>query len=285
MKLLGAPVIRRCFIADPDMHILSADFDQIELRVAAGLAGETVLIEAAKRGESLHKTAAVRLFGLNHTADQYRYTKNVNFGWLFGGGPKTLSDQAGIPFGQAQEIIREYEMAFPALAAYKRREQEAVLRSALSTLEYKTYKTLRSRMFNYRGDTKEGKAARAVINAEIKRLCWRKIGYAETPFGRRLPVDADKAYAVVNYKVQSSARDIMGHGLLRVMADPELEPTVLLPIHDELLGQAEISKAEYIAQRYGEVMSTTFQGVPITATGKVYGKSWGHGYVRESVSA
>lgn len=278
MHLLSSDTIRRCFAAIPGHVILTADFDQIELRVAAALAGETTLIEAAKRGESLHKIAAVRLFGANYSSDQYRYTKNVNFGWLFGGGAKTLSDQAGIPFEEARNIIAEYTKAFPALTAYKRREQEAILKSALTATEYRTYKAINSRMWSYRSDTIEGRLSRKALSIEIDRLLYRKLGYAITAFGRRLPVDAHKAYAVVNYKVQSTSRDIMAEALLRVMDDPELEPTVLLPIHDEILGMAPGRQAKRIARRYGEIMTTEFMGVPITASGKVYGKSWGHGY-------
>jgi hypothetical protein len=63
------------------------------------------------------------------------------------------------------------------------------------------------------------------------------------------------------------------------MDDPELEPTVLLPIHDEILGMAKKDKAEYVARRYGEVMTCRYRGVLISASGKVYGKSWGHGYI------
>lgn len=278
MKLLSSDAIRRCLIADPGMSILSADFDQVELRVAAGLAGETILIEAAKRGDSLHKTTAIELFGIEHTADQYRYAKNVTFGWLYGGGAGTLSEQAGIPYAQAQDIVNRFKNAYPAMAAYKRREQERVLRTALSPAAYQQYRTLLGRMFDYRSDTTAGQEARKAIQAEIRRLCYRKQGYAITPYGRRLIVDAEKPYTVVNYTVQSTARDIMAEALLRVLDDAELEPTVLLPIHDELLGQAPRQVADYIAERYGKVMSTEFMGVPITASGKVYGKSWGHGY-------
>jgi len=278
LHLLAADTIRRCLIADPGNLIISADFDQIELRVAAAYAGETSLIEAAKRGESLHKVAAVKLFGTEYSPDQYRYTKNVNFGWLYGGGPKTLSEQAGIPFATAYKIIREYETQFPALTAYKRREQEAVLRSALSAQEYRAFKSLRSRMFNFRSDTPEGKTAQAIVKKELQRLCYRRHGYVTTDYGRRLLVDADKSYTAVNYIVQSTARDIMAEALLRVMAHPKLSCTVLLPIHDELLGQAPVSRAEVYARLYEQVMSTHFRGVPITVSGKVYGESWGHGY-------
>jgi DNA polymerase-1 len=282
MRLLRADTIRRCLIADPGMSIISADFDQIEWRVIAGMAGEQSMIEAAKRGESIHKLAATKLFGPDYTPDQYKRTKNINFTWAFGGGPGRMARSYGIPLEEAKALTRDYEEAFPALVKFKRREQEAILRSALSSEEYRVYKQLRSRMYNYREDTREGRAARAAIGIEIKRLCWRKVGYAVTPFGRRIVVDAEKSYTVINYKVQSSARDIMARQLLAVMDDPELEPTVLLLIHDEILGQAQKSKAEYIAQRYGEVMSTEFLGVPITASGKVYGKSWGHGYRKDA---
>lgn len=278
MKLLSAATIRRCLIADPGMLIISSDFDQIEWRVIAALSGEQSMIDAAKRGESIHKLAAVRLFGEDYTPDQYKRTKNINFTWAFGGGPGKMARQYGIPYAEAAKLVKDYGEAFPALVAFKRREQEAVLRSALSSNEYRTYKALLGRMFHFRGDTNEGRMQRAVIASEMDRMCRGRIGYITTAFGRRLPVDALKPYTVVNYKVQSTAADIMKNQLLRVMADPELEPTVLLPIHDEILGQAPKAEAEYFAQRYSEVMSTEFMGVPITAGGKVYGKSWGHGY-------
>lgn len=281
MKLLSAAAIRRCLIADPGHSILSADFDQIEMRIAAALANETVMIEAAKRGESLHLTAANRLFGTDHTPDQYKLSKNVNFTWLFAGGAGTMAKRYGIPLGEAYSLIQDYESAFSALARFKRSRTDAVLRSALSSSEYRAFKQLRSRMYHFRSDTKEGRSARKALDIEIQRLCAGKIGWVTNPFGRRIPCAASKAYAGINYEVQSTARDIMGQALLDVMDDPELEPTVLLPIHDELLGQAPIEEAEYIARRYGEVMTREFRGVPITADAKVYGPSWGHGYGAE----
>jgi DNA polymerase I len=280
MKLLSPAAVRRCFIADPGHLIFHADYDQIELRIAAGLSGEKVLIDAAKRGESLHKAAAIRLFGEDYTPDQYRLTKNTNFGWLFGAGPNKLAEQAGIPIKTAYEFYVDYEKTFTSLAAYKRQVTNSVLNSALSPLEQKALRSLRSKMYSFRTDTSEGRSARYAIKREIDRMLHRRVGYVLTPFGRRLPVDADKAYAGLNYRIQSSAADVMKQGLLRVMKDPELEPSVLLIIHDELLGQAPIRKAERFAKRYAEVMTTEFMGVPLTATGEVYGKSWGDGYER-----
>jgi DNA polymerase-1 len=282
MKLLSADTIRRCLIADPGQVILSADFDQIELRIAAAFAGEQILIDAAKRGDHLIKASAVQLWGEDYNPDQYRYTKNVTYGWLFGGGAKTLSEQTGLPIGECQKMTTEYGNTFTALSAYKRSQTQKIIDMALTPAERKAYRELRNRMRYLRDDTAEGRRARWALQIQIDRLMHGKIGYVTTPFGRRLIVEASKAYTVLNYKVQSTARDLMATALLDVLDDPELEPTVLLPIHDEILGQAPRRKAERIAQRYGEVMSRDFMGVPITASGKVYGKSWGHGYAKEA---
>jgi DNA polymerase-1 len=281
MELLSAATIRHCIIADPGKYIFSADFDQIELRVAAALAGETSLIDAAKRDESLHKIVALKVFGEGYTPDQYRYSKNLDFGWLFGGGAKTLAEQTGLEIPVTAALIRDFEDQFPALTAYKRHMQAMCLREGLGSLGYKAYQRLKSQMYNFKWNTKEGKAARAAIQIEIDRLTYGRVYYVRTPFGRDLPVDLSKPYTIVNYMVQSCAADLMKCALLDVMHDPELEPTVLLPIHDELLGQAWRHKAEYYARRYGEVMSREFEGVPISASGKVYGRSWGDGYTKK----
>lgn len=278
MKLLSPDTIRRCIVADPGMSIFTADYDQIELRVVAALANEQSMIEAAKKGESLHITAANRIFGIDHTPDQYKLAKNINFTFVYGGSARTMSIRYGIPYAEAQKLIADYREAFPALTAYMRMKQREVIQQALTAVEYKAYRSLLQRMFSYRNDTEQGRSSRASIQAELDRITYRKFAYVETYFGRRLIVDAAKPYTVVNYEVQSTAADIMKHGFLRIMRDDELNPTVLLPVHDELIGQGPKRKALHLATRYGEVMTTEFEGVPITASGKVYGKSWGHGY-------
>lgn len=278
MKLLSADTIRRCLIADPGKVILSADYDQIELRVIAALAGEQVMIDAAHRGESLHNATALQMFGEAFTPDEYRYSKNLNFGWAFGGGAQTLSEQTGLPFEKCKELVAQFEAAFPALRTFKRRVIDDVQGQALSPQEKKIYRALRSEMYNLRSDTRDGQQARKVLQGRINAMMRGKIGYVTNPFGRRLIVDAQTAYAGVNYLVQSSAADIMKQAFLRVMADTMLEPGILLVIHDEILAQTKPHVAELFAENLAVLMECDFMGVPITASGKVYGKSWGDGY-------
>lgn len=282
MKLLSPDAIRRCLVADPGMHIFTADYDQIELRVIGALANEPTLINAAKAGISLHLATANRLFGENHTPDEYKKTKNIGFTFAFGGSAWTMTEKYGIPFPEAQKLVADYKATLPNLARYAKTQQELVLRTALSAGEYRAYKRILGQMFNYRSDTQAGKNARKQCQWEMKKICRGKVARLTNEFGRPIVVDAEKPYTVVNYKVQSCAADIFKRGFLRLMDDPELEPTVLLLVHDEALGQAPKRRAEYFAQRYGEVMSTEFLGVPITASGKVYGPSWGHGYRKKA---
>ena len=98
-----------------------------------------------------------------------------------------------------------------------------------------------------------------------------------TPTGRRLPVDRNRAYSSVNYMVQSTARDLLAQSLVDVV-DAGLEQYLLLPIHDELLGQAPEADAKEIAQAIKEHMTTEFAGVSIVADAEVGGRSWGSLY-------
>ena len=105
----------------------------------------------------------------------------------------------------------------------------------------------------------------------------RDTGYVITPFGRRLPVDPDRAYSALNYMVQSSSRDITAGGLLR-LHKAGFTPYLRLPIHDEVLVSLPADKARWGASRIGELMSTTFKGVHIGTDPEVGGRSWGSLY-------
>jgi DNA polymerase-1 len=95
--------------------------------------------------------------------------------------------------------------------------------------------------------------------------------------GRQLPVDPQRAYAVVNYQCQSVARDCLGQGLLN-MREAGLLPYLLLPIHDEALASAPAKEADEIARSIAECMTLDLGGVPIDAEAEIGGASWGSLY-------
>ncbi|KJL25005.1 DNA polymerase I, thermostable [Microbacterium oxydans] len=95
--------------------------------------------------------------------------------------------------------------------------------------------------------------------------------------GRLLPLDMSRSFTATNYAVQSVARDILAESLIR-LHDAGFGNNLLLPVHDEVVGQAPVADAAKTVLRMKEVMETDFMGVPILADAEVYGPSWGHGY-------
>jgi DNA polymerase-1 len=92
--------------------------------------------------------------------------------------------------------------------------------------------------------------------------------------GRRLPLDRHRAYAVVNYAVQSTARDVLGQSLLN-LEEAGLLPYMRLPVHDEVLCSVPEREAPEFAREIEKCMNWTLMGVPIEAEAKIGGRSWG----------
>ncbi|HHE32062.1 MAG TPA: DNA polymerase I [Chlorobaculum parvum] len=109
--------IRRAFIpSNPENLLLSADYSQIELRVAAELSGDDKLIEAFRNHEDIHAATARVIFDTEEvTSDMRRKAKEVNFGVLYGIQPFGLSQRLGIPQKEAKEIIDTYMSKYPGM--------------------------------------------------------------------------------------------------------------------------------------------------------------------------
>jgi DNA polymerase-1 len=105
-------------------------------------------------------------------------------------------------------------------------------------------------------------------------------GYITTPTGRRLPVDPTKAYAALNYVIQSTSRDVTGRALIR-LHEAGLTEYLRLPVHDEVIASLPAAEAEIIAAEIAEIMYEDAGPVAITTEPSVYGRSWGHGYMDE----
>ncbi|MER5886830.1 DNA polymerase [Streptomyces sp. NPDC001941] len=122
------------------------------------------------------------------------------------------------------------------------------------------------------------------VYPEVKRAssAWQREargnGYVtETVTGRRLPLDRDRTYAVVNYQVQSAARDVLGQALVN-MHDADLLPYLRLPIHDEVVCSFPREDAAELAREVERCMTFDLYGVPITAEAEIGGRSWGSLY-------
>ncbi len=107
--------IRRAFIpSSPDKWLLSADYSQIELRIAAEISADPQLIEAFRNREDIHTATAKVIFGTDEiSGDMRRKAKEVNFGVLYGIMPFGLSKRLNIPRSEATAIIDIYKSKYP----------------------------------------------------------------------------------------------------------------------------------------------------------------------------
>jgi DNA polymerase I len=198
--------IRSAFIPrDENYTFMSADYSQIELRIAASFAHDEIMIEAFRNKRDIHATTAARVFKValeDVTADMRRKAKEVNFGILYGSTAFGLSQNLGISRSEGMEIIDSYFKEFAGIKRYmddsinQAREKEYV-ETILGRRRY-------LRDINSRNITTRGFAERNAINAPI----------------------------------QGSAADIIKIAMVRIhqwLEKEKLKTRMILQVHDELI--------------------------------------------------
>src|SRR3954469_11349537 len=109
--------IRDAFVADPGHVLLSADYSQIELRLAAHMADVPQLKAAFQAGDDIHAITAQELFG-TVDRDTRGKAKTVNFAILYGVSSWGLAGRLGVPKDEGKAIIDRYFERFPGIRAY-----------------------------------------------------------------------------------------------------------------------------------------------------------------------
>lgn len=163
-------LIRKAFIArNDDFLFMSADYSQIELRIAASFAKDAIMIEAFRNKRDIHTTTAAKVFKVeleSVTPDMRRKAKEVNFGILYGSTAFGLAQNLGIARSDAAEIIQSYFTEFASIKRY--------MDDAINMAREKEYvETLLGRRrylrdINSRNVTTRGFAERNAINAPIQ---------------------------------------------------------------------------------------------------------------------
>jgi len=115
------PRLRRCLRADPGHVLISCDFSQVEIRVAAALSGDTALTEVIASGADIHDATATLMYGSDFTPQQRTISKRATFGTIFGGGARALAAQTGVDEDTARQVITRWRATYPGVAAYGRR--------------------------------------------------------------------------------------------------------------------------------------------------------------------
>lgn len=246
LQNIGRGEIRSCFIARDGCSLVVADYSQIELRVAAAIAGETKMIEAYCRGEDLHKATAAAVLGKpldQVTKEDRQLAKAVNFGLLYGQSARGLVKYAASSYGVAlsEEDARDIRDRF-----------------------FRTYGHLRQ----WHGESH--------VKAE------NGIGEVRTVSGRRrlIPESAsewEQFTALVNTTVQGSCADGMKRAMVLLAQRLPSGAQIISTVHDELIIETEASLAaqvkESLESTMREAMAALFPQVPIEVEANIC-RSW-----------
>ncbi len=240
---IGRPV-RACFVAEKGARLLSADYSQVELRVLAHVADESVLKEIFAAGEDVHAATAAEVFDISREevdVGQRSKAKMVNFGIVYGLTGFGLADRLNIPRKEGEEFVARYLERFPAVRAFR---EETIERAQ----EEGFVKTLMGR----RRSIPELRSG----NPNTRRL------------GERL---------AVNTVIQGTAADIIKVAMVRcqvALRDAGTETKLVLQIHDELLFEGPPGEMEDATKLVRREMCAAYPLDPALEVDVGVGKDW-----------
>jgi DNA polymerase-1 len=238
--------IREAFVAEPGNVLLSADYSQIELRLAAHMANVPALKEAFAKGEDIHALTAMELFG-EVNRDTRGRAKTINFSLLYGISRWGLAGRLGISADEAQAMIDRYFERFPGINQY-----------ISQTLQ------------------------KARETGHTETLFGRKTHF--TRIASQNPTErAGSERAAINAPIQGTSADIIKRAMARMLpalADAGLSHVkMLLQVHDELvfeLPEGDVAAASPVIERVMAEAAEPLVKLDVPLGIEIgTGKSWG----------
>jgi DNA polymerase-1 len=237
--------IRRAFVPGEGYDLLlSVDYSQIELRLAAELSGDEGLLEAFRAGADIHASTAAKLFGVDAagvTPDMRRRAKTTNFGILYGISAFGLAQRLGISNADAKDLIDTYFERFPRI-------NEWIARTIAFAKEHGYVETLRGRR-------------RYIPDIASRNRNTRM-------FAERMAINAP---------IQGSAADMIKIAMVnihRALHARGFASRMILQVHDELVFEAVRGELEELTSMVSELMRTALDlKVPIEVDAGT-GKDW-----------
>tara|TARA_B100000963_G_scaffold133529_1_gene116191 strand:+ start:15 stop:2789 length:2775 start_codon:yes stop_codon:yes gene_type:complete len=243
--------IRKAFIAKKDHVLISADYNQIEMRILADLADVKELKKAFKNNEDIHSLTASQIFNediKNVNEDQRRKAKAINFGIIYGISQYGLAKQINVSNYEAEEFLNSYFLKFPEIKIYMDQ-----------TIKYCRKSGFVNNIFGRKSH---------FININDKNFNIRN-------FQER---------AAINAPIQGSASEIMRLAMIRLnkklSEKKNNETKMLLQIHDELIFEAPKEDVKRISKVIIEEMSSVAKSdqhsfsIPLTVDLNT-GDNWG----------
>ena len=219
--------IRKAFIADKKNILISADYNQIEMRILADMADVKELKKAFKNNEDIHSLTASQVFNVpidKVDADLRRKAKTINFGIIYGITQYGLAKQISVSNQEALDFINAYFKKFPQIKEY--------MNSTINTCRKKGY----------------------VSNIFGRRIHLRGIN------DKNFSIRSFQERAAINAPIQGSAADIIRLAMIKINKlideDKKLQTRMLLQIHDELIFECLEKDEEYVKKTIKDAMTS-----------------------------
>jgi DNA polymerase I len=239
----GRP-IRSCFVAPRGHRLLSADYNQIELRILAHIAGEDALREIFARGEDIHAATAAEVLGSDPdkvSPGERSKAKMVNYGIAYGLSAYGLADRLNIEQEEAAQYIDRYFERFPAVKRYIE-----------ETIDFARKEGYVKTLLGRRRPIPELRSGRPQVRGQGERLA-------------------------VNMPIQGTSADIIKIAMVacqRALAKSDLETRLVLQIHDELLFEGPADEMDAASELVEREMCRAFKLDPPLAVDVGVGKDW-----------
>ena len=239
--------IRTGFVAREGRTLVSADYAQFELRLAAVLAGDEKLIKAFSENVDIHTKTAAEVFNIpmeQVTKSQRRAAKIINFGVMYGMSPKGLSDAADMNFMEAKQFIDDYFKVRQPIKNYLDR-----------TLEQARNLGYVETFFGRKRPTPDVKSANYIVRTAAER-------------------------AAQNMPIQGTEADLMKRAMIQVdkMLSTKFmgRADLVLQIHDSLIIECDNEVRDEVAKGLVEIMEGVAPELPIRLKADVsVGENWG----------
>lgn len=236
--------IRTAFVTRPGYSLISADYSQFELRLAAVLANDKELIDMFNRDVDIHTATAAQVYGREPedvTKQMRRDAKVINFGVLYGMSPHGLSIATGMTFTAAKQFIDKYfELRKPILEHMNKLKDFARTEGYVETL------------FGRRRPMPDIHSSNFIIRQAAER-------------------------AAINMPIQGTEADLMKLAMIKV--DEHLKTRkdchLLLQVHDSIVLEAPTDQAKGLAAEVKDIMENVYK-LPVKLTVDTsIGQNWG----------
>ena len=218
--------IRKAFISEKGFTLLSADYNQIEMRILADLADVKELKKAFKNNDDIHTLTASQVFNIDVKKvdkDTRRKAKAINFGIIYGISQYGLAKQINVSNNEAEDFLNSYFLKFPEIKDYM-----------VSTIKFCRKTGYVNNIFGRRTHV-------TGINDK---------NYNIRNFQER---------AAINAPIQGSASEIMRLAMIKLNKElknwKNSKLKILLQIHDELLFEVPNNDLKNISKIIKQVMT------------------------------